>query len=197
MISNRKIITLLGALCIIMSCETSPYKRIGFGAFDIEVPSDWKKYKIRGIDSYVGGIITSSKDTLIFDLGFYSPDVSKNSFPMVYDSVRLAELTKKERGLLSNTKHLIVDSLTGTVNYKDYKKYKVYYDSVDCFEAKFIEPKNKGFGASGIYIDDLKVDGINKTRFSFYGNHLVDSVQREFKKALKSIRFKEYCPTDN
>ena len=196
MISNRKIIILLGALCI-MSCKTSPYKRIGFGAFDIEVPSDWKEYKIRGIDSYVGGIITSSKDTLIFDLGFYSPDVSKNSFPMVYDSVRLAELTKKERGLLPNTKHLIVDSLTGAINYKDYKKYKVYHDSVDCFEAKFIEPKNKGFGASGIYIDDLKVNGVNKTRFSFYGNHLVDSVQREFKKALKSIRFKEYCSTDN
>ena len=80
-------------------------------------------------------------------------------------------------------------------NAKDYLKYEFEFDSIDCFQAKFIRPRNKGFGASGIFIDSLKggEQNYNKTRLSFYGNSLSDSIQMEFFKALKSIKFTTYC----
>uniref|UniRef100_UPI00260D0044 hypothetical protein n=1 Tax=uncultured Aquimarina sp. TaxID=575652 RepID=UPI00260D0044 len=85
--------------------------------------------------------------------------------------------------------------LTTKYDAKDYLKYEFEIDSIDCFEAKFIKPKNKGFGVSGIYIDSLKSAGqnSNKTKLSFYGNNLSDSTQTEFFKALKSIRLTKYC----
>lgn len=182
-------------LLLFLSCQKSNYKTVDFDVFEITVPSSWKKHEINGIDSYVGGLISDEKDTLIFDLGWYSPDVSDNTFPMVFDPNRLAELTEKERGLLPNTNHLIVDSLSAEIEYSKYPKYQVEYDSVDCFKVKLITPRNKGFGATGIYIDSIAGGdtSYNRVKFGFYGNHLTDSTQTEFIKALRSIKFKKYC----
>lgn len=51
----------------------SAYNKIDFGGFEIIVPEDWNEYKIKGIDSYVGGV-TNGKDSLTFDFGWYSYD---------------------------------------------------------------------------------------------------------------------------
>src|SRR5579864_3239646 len=45
------------------------------GGFQIQTPIDWTFYKLQGIDSYVGEIITGEKDTLYFDMGRYSPSL--------------------------------------------------------------------------------------------------------------------------
>lgn len=183
-------------ILLIFSCNTSDYKTIDFKSFEITVPRDWKKCKIEGIDSYVGGLITDTNDTLIFDLGLYAPDVSENDFPLVFDAAGLAELTEKERILLPQTKHLIVDSFTENINFKEYLKYTTEYDSIACFSAKFITPKNKGFGATGIYIDSLSGSdsAYNKLKFGFYGKYLADSTQVDFIKALKTLHFENNCP---
>ena len=130
-----------------------------------------------------------------FDFGMYSSDLSNEDFPLVYDSLTLAELTKKEKRLLRKTKHIIVDSITGDIDFQEYLQYQFEYDSIDCFQAKIITPRNKGFGGSGIYIDSLKgtKDNFNKIRFGFYGWYLNDKVQSEFTKALKTLKFKDYC----
>ncbi len=180
---------------LIFSCSISDYKTIDFDSFEITVPRDWKKCDVEGIDSYVGGLITNTNDTLIFDLGLYSPDVSRNDFPLVFDAAGLAELTTKERALLPQTKHLIVDSFTEDINFNEYLKYTSEYDSIACFRVKFITPKNKGFGATGIYIDSLSGSSTeyNKMKFGFYGKYLSDSTQLNFIKALKTLRFEKYC----
>ena len=191
----RKLITIL-ILPLTLACQKSEYKTVDFDAFEITVPSNWKKHKIKGIDSYVSGLITDKNDTLIFDLGWYSTDLTKNTEILVYDEKEYSQLTDRQKERLKGTKHLIVKDYE-TIKYdaRYYLKYKYVIDSIDCFKVKFIKPTNKGFGASGIYIDSLKGDGANsnKTRLSFYGNNLSDSTQIEFFKVLKSIKMTMYC----
>lgn len=45
-----------------------------FRAFKVTTSLHWQPFKIQGIDSYVGGL-TNGSDTLIFDYGWYSPEV--------------------------------------------------------------------------------------------------------------------------
>ena len=182
-------------LLLILSCSERKYKTIDFGNFEITVPQNWNKYERKGIDSYVGGIITEKNDTLNFDFGRYSPDLLKNDFPMVYDSIGLAELTEKELKLLPETKHLIVKNFTGNIDFKKYMQYEFELDSIDCFEAKIIRPKNKGFGGTGIYIDSITGNKKNydKVGISFYGWYLTEKTQNEFIKALKTLKFEKYC----
>ena len=57
----------------ILSCNTKVERVADFGAFQITLPKGWNKYKLKGIDSYVGGI-TNGIDSLSFDYGWYSYD---------------------------------------------------------------------------------------------------------------------------
>ena len=112
----------------IISCSSKEHKKIDFGKFSMTVPSDWNKYDRKGIDSYVGGIITNNKDTLNFDYGQYSGDAS-NCFPMVYDKETLAELSDKELKLLPKTKHLIVEDIfESKPNLREYLKYETHFE---------------------------------------------------------------------
>jgi len=182
-------------ILVVCSCAKRNYKTIDYGQFKITVPEKWNKFESEGIDSYVGGIITDTNDTLSFDFGRYSADLSRSDFPMVYDSIGLAELTKIERKLLPETKHLIVDSITGDIDFKEYLQYQFKFDSINCFKAKIITPKNKGYGGTGIYIDSLtgSQNDFDKIKFGFYGWYLTDKTQAEFIKALKTLRFEKYC----
>jgi len=186
----RKTLTII-ILLLIFSCAQRKYKTIDFGQFEVTVPENWNRYNRKGIDSYVGGIITNTNDSLNFDLGRYSYDLSQQDLPMVYDSIGLAELSKKELELLPKTKHLIVDDLfESNIDYHEYLKYQFEFDSIDCFNAKIISPTNKGYGGTGIYIDSLNGKNL---RIGFYGWYLNDKVQSEFIKALKTLKFKKYC----
>lgn len=51
---------------------------LNFGSFTIETPEHWKKIKAQGIDSYIGKIAIDSKDTLWFDLGWYSNTLTED-----------------------------------------------------------------------------------------------------------------------
>jgi len=182
-------------MLLICSCAKRTYKVIDYGRFDISVPEKWNKYERKGLDSYVGGIITDKNDTLTFNLGQYSGDVSTD-FPMVYSEETLTELSKRERDLLLKTKHLITEDWSSEdIDLSDYLKYDVEYDTIACFKVKIIRPRNKGFGASGIYIDSLtgSKQDYDKIKFNFYGQFLSDKTQAEFIKALKTLKFEKYC----
>src|ERR1700733_2575280 len=97
------------------------------GSFSIEAPNTWTKIKEQGIDSYVGRIAIDTKDTLGFDLGYYSND-----------------LTEQEP-----------DDYTGN-DYQKHTKTKVQWDSINGRYAKLVIPKKYGIGVSGIYIDSLR-----------------------------------------
>ncbi|MDQ8014004.1 MAG: hypothetical protein REI96_16240 [Flavobacterium nitrogenifigens] len=194
----KKILFIILVSILIVSCEQKKkYKTIDFGDFEITVPEQWNKLEFKGIDSYVGGIITPEKDSLIFDIGLYSGDAS-NDFPLVFDKQSYAELTKKQKVLLKKTKHLIVDSLSGDINFRKYEKYKFVFYTIDCFKAKITIPTNVGFGATGIYIDSLKGNSkdFNKIKMAFYGFDLKEKTQNQFVTALKTIKLQEYCQSE-
>lgn len=192
---KKNLFTILLSI-IIVSCQSnSEFKTIDFGDFEITVPKQWEKLKFKGIDSYVGGIITPEKDSLIFDIGRYSSDITKNDFPLVFDKNSYAELTQKQKHLLKKTKHLIVDSLSGDIDFGKYKKHIFVFYKIDCFKAKIITPTNKEFGTTGIYIDSLRGNSkdFTKTGMCFYGHDLKEKTQNQFVKALKTIKLKEFC----
>lgn len=191
----KQIIVIILVSILIISCKPkSEFKTIDFGDFEITVPEQWNKLEVKGTDSYVGGIITPEKDSLIFDIGLYSGDVS-NDFALVFDKNSYAELTKKEKELLKKTKHLIVDSLSVDIDFGKYQKYKSVFYSIDCFKAKMTIPTNVEFGATGIYIDSLKGNSkdFNKVKMAFYGFDLKEKTQNQFVTALKTIKLKGYC----
>ncbi|MBZ4034936.1 hypothetical protein K6T82_09165 [Flavobacterium sp. 17A] len=184
---------------LIASCKPkSEFKTIDFGDFEITVPQQWNELEFKGIDSYVGGIITPEKDSLIFDIGRYSPDITKNSLSLVFDKKSYADLSSKQKKLLKKTKHLIVDSLSGDIDFGKYSEYKTVFYSLDCFKAKVITPTNIEFGSTGIYIDSLSGNAkdFSKVGMSFYGRNLKEKTQNQFVKALKTIKFKGYCKQD-
>ena len=61
------------------ACNHSKQKNetLDFGDFTIVTPHEWTKIKGHGQDSYVGRIQIDSSDTLYFDLGWYSDDLSE------------------------------------------------------------------------------------------------------------------------
>ncbi len=191
----KKALFIILVSILIISCkQKKKYKTIDFGDFEITVLEQWNKLEFKGVDSYVGGIITPEKDSLIFDIGLYSGDAS-NDFPLVFDKQSYAELTKKQKELLKETKHLIVDSLCGDIDFRKYEKYKSVFYSIDCFKAKMTIPTNLEFGATGIYIDSLKGNSkdFNKVKMAFYGFNLKEKTQNQFVSALKTIKLKGYC----
>lgn len=189
-------IAIILCLTLLISCKTKTnFKTIDFGDFEITVPNQWDELEFKGIDSYVGGIITPDKDSLIFDLGRYSSDITKNDLPLVFDKNSYADLSKKEKELLKMTKHLVVDSITGDIDFKKYLKYKFIIYPIDCFNAKLITPVNKEYGSTGLYIDSLKGNSkdFNKVSMCFYGRNLKEATQIQFIDALKTIKLKEFC----
>ncbi len=61
------------------------FKIIDFNAFQIKAPGKWQKIKLQGIDSYVGGL-TDGKDTLTFDFGQYSNDLTEDADKQLYSN---------------------------------------------------------------------------------------------------------------
>ncbi|QJB42058.1 hypothetical protein HF324_31125 [Chitinophaga oryzae] len=68
-------------ICLLFACKTAgnqDWKSADFGPFKLKAPPEWKKMKLQGFDSYVGGL-TNGIDTLTFDYGWYSPEVDLDS----------------------------------------------------------------------------------------------------------------------
>ncbi len=81
MIQMRKSIILsFFLITVTFSCNDAfdESKLIDFDFFAIEVPSNWEKFTLVGYDSKVGGI-TDGMDSLIYDFGWYSYDLSNQS----------------------------------------------------------------------------------------------------------------------
>lgn len=190
----KQVVYLIVFALLIISCTSkSKLKTIDFESFEITVPENWNKFEIKGTDSYVGGIITDQKDTLIFDIGRYSGDVTKHDIPLVFDKKMYSELSQRQKELLKKAKHLIVDTISGNIDFKKYLRQKFSIQQIDCFSAKLIIPINKEFGTTGIYIDSLEGKDFNKTKMSFYGENLKAKTEKDFIIALKTIKLKQYC----
>lgn len=63
-------------------------KTMDFGGFSIQTPQSWQQIKARGTDSFVGRIAIDEKDTLDFDLGWYSNTLTESD-PAIMDRSKL------------------------------------------------------------------------------------------------------------
>ena len=76
-----RFILIMGVLAL-FSCkreEAKPWKKMDFQLFTLSAPSDWDTIKMRGVDSYIGGL-TNGDDTLIFDYGAYCGGIHDSQF---------------------------------------------------------------------------------------------------------------------
>jgi hypothetical protein len=176
---------------LIVSCvETKPKLEttmLEFSAFSIETPKSWKKLSAQGIDSYVEMIAIDSVDSVGFDIGPYSWDLSE------YDSIRWGGKLKYISNLDSSYSPHLYDSAE---IYK-VKKSTVLWDTINGYKAKMLVPVKSGIGYVGIYVDSLwttKNSIYGKsfvTKFNLYGVNLKPENERAFLKAIRTLRFKK------
>jgi hypothetical protein len=131
-----------------------------FASFTIDTPIDWKKIKVQGVDSYIGRIAIGANDTIEFDLGYYSNNLTEHE----------------------------PDDFDGD-DYSRYAKSKVSWSTINKYNAKIVTPKKFGIGISGIYIDSLWKEGYDKVKFNLFGENLTKTNQKIFFKAIKTLRF--------
>jgi hypothetical protein len=145
-----KLVTIIVFVSLLTGCHSSrmasSYRQLDFDAFTILVPSSWEKVRLRGIDSYVGGIKTGTKDTFHFDLGMYS------------------------------------NTLSG-------RNSHVTWEEIDGYPVKMVRPKKGTAGITGIYIDSLSGEGLNRNRFNLYGKNISTGNQKAFWKAVRTLQF--------
>ncbi|TCC86450.1 hypothetical protein EZ428_23575 [Pedobacter frigiditerrae] len=155
---NRIPISLL-VLILILSCNKKT-QTLDFKTFTIEVPKNWIAIKEKGIDSYIGRIAIDNRDTLSFDLGWYSNDL-KEEHPFGEDTVALEKRLKSKRSV----------------------------EIVDNKKAVIIKPKKTGIGTTGIYIDSLWTAGSGIDKFQLNGHNLKPENERIFLDAIRTVKF--------
>jgi hypothetical protein len=155
-------------------------KTMDFGAFTIETPISWRQIKAKGIDSYVGRIAIDDSDTLEFDLGWYSNDLTE------YQEVKMGD---GKTYFISSYDTAYSPTLVDSV-YKD-KVVKSYitWDTIDGRRAKILSPTKSGTGTTGIYIDSLWQAGSDVDKFNLYGTNLKPQNEKAVLAAFKTLKF--------
>ena len=175
---------LLIFVLILTACDyatsTSDKKILDFEYFTITVPKNWNKIKAKGQDSYVGRILIDGLDTLEFDLGWYSNDLSE--FKKI----------KKENGRVyygnvADTSNSL--KLLDSIEMEKAKKCISTWQKIDGHLTKFVTPLISGVGMTGIYIDSLWMAGSDHDRFNLFGTNLKPENEQAFLSAIKTLKF--------
>ena len=164
-------------------------KTIDFGAFSIETPHTWQQVKASGTDSYVGRIAIDEKDTLDFDLGWYSNTLSESD-PAIIDRSMLQHF--KQIGQAIDTSEMIIVESRKGIDPDKYRKQNVSWDTIDSRKAKIVYPRQAGNGITGVYIDSLWVRGSDVDRFNLYGNNLKPANEKKVLEVLQTLKFKKH-----
>lgn len=186
----RGTIKIFFLITLILSCgdgsKKSPQtKMLDFGKFTILTPLNWNPIKGRGIDSYVGGILIGSTDTLNFDLGFYSNTLSEREPDLLFRE----EL--KNLGPNWDTTKFIIINYRDEIDLDKYKTYNLAWDTIDQRLAKILFPIRSGKGTTGVYIDSVGINpSVGRIRFNLYGTDLNEKNEKDLLNAIRTIKFK-------
>lgn len=181
----KKLILIIGLIIGITfsSCNNEKINKIDMGMYTIEVPHNWKKINIKGIDSYIAVILTPSGDTIISDYGKYSEKFDETN------KVFSKEQILKYKTLGMDTENLFVsnypeiDQAQGTF-LNEYYMYEV----IDKYNVKFRIPKKDNKGIIGISIDSLFK---SNNRLTIYSKNLNKKEKDLFLNSLYTIKFEK------
>ena len=180
----QKLIILSIIFAGLISCSetksTSKTKTLDFGTFTIETPSGWKKIKGQGVDSYIGGIAIDESDTIEFDLGWYSNDLTE------YQEVKMDD---GKTYYISSYDTAYSPTLVDSANKDKVVKSNVTWETVDGRQAKILSPIKVGIGTTGIYIDSLWQAGPDVDKFNLYGTNLKPGNEKAVLTAFKTLKF--------
>jgi hypothetical protein len=142
----------------LFACNQAPPQQnrttLNFDDFTIETPKSWTQVKQQGVDSYVGRIAIDDKDTLDFDLGWYSNTLYEYD-PIILDSDMISSIdTSRE-----NIRDIIFVKKRKLLDPDRYRKNNVRWETIDGRKAKIVYPRQPGTGITGVYIDSLWVRG--------------------------------------
>ena len=160
-------------------------KNMDFGSFSIKAPESWTAIEKNGVDSYVGSIIIDDKDTISFDLGWYSNNLYEYD-PIIWDSSMIESI---DTSMLDNSEIIFVKSRM-KVDPDKYRKNNVLWDTIDGRRAKIVYPRISGIGTTGVYIDSLWVSGSLVDRFNLYGENLKLNNEKEVLEVLQTLKFR-------
>lgn len=160
-------------------------KTMNFGSFTIEIPHSWQQVKVNGIDSDVGSIAIDNKDTLHFDLGWYSYNLTEGEPWIVERSV----VENFQPGV--DTSEMIIVESSRYIDPDKYKKQNVSWDSIDGRTAKIVYPRRSGNGFTGVYIDTLWISKSRVVKFNLYGRNLKPENEKVFLNALRTLKFQK------
>lgn len=183
---NRLLATIL-VIGLTACNQTKPKgdrKTMDFGLFSMETPLSWAAIKEHGLDSYVGRIAIDDRDTISFDLGWYSNRLSEYD-PTIPDSSVMAHLDTA----IVDTGEVSFDKNSRKVDPDKYRKNNVLWDTIDGRKAKIVYPRTTGSGTTGVYIDSLWVAGADNDRFNLYGNNLKLDNEQKLLQALRTLKF--------
>lgn len=156
-------------------------KEMNFYSFSITTPKDWEKVKQKGIDSKVGYILTSNKDTIHYSLGKHVSKFKVDS-KVFHDSVRNDFISFKHKDVFRPefSKTPEYDNALGT-HLKEYYYYKIINGRKTLF--KIPKQPNIG-GTAGIFIDSL--NGNNK--LVVWGRDIPSKDLQDLIKSFESIK---------
>ncbi len=157
-------IILFTLILLFASCNKT--KLINFDKVFIKVPKNWNKVDLKSIDSNNGYIKIDEKDTLFYEVGYYTSSLTEER------SKRIVDISMKE----------IIDSTVDTSqiifvsNYKNdldyYYKQNAVFEKKGVYLIKYVFPRFAGNGITGIYIDSLSNTSLGNMKLTIRGNNL-------------------------
>ncbi|HEY0068042.1 MAG TPA: hypothetical protein VGB46_11785 [Flavisolibacter sp.] len=182
----QKLVLYLTILVTTIACrqggKENAAKVMDFGEFTIQTPGHWNRMILHGIDSYVGAIVIDSTDTLMFDLGWYSNDLTEYMEVIMSDG---------KTYYISNYDTAYNPTLFDSANRDKVVKSHISWDTIDGRRAKIVSPIKPGIGITGIYIDSLWESGSGNDRFNLYGKDLKPTNEKAVLEALRTLKFKK------
>ena len=153
---------------------------LDFGSFTIETPDNWTQIEEQiPYDSFVGSIAVDANDTIYFDLGLYSNNLTEY-LKMNDGNSTLFYLKENSSNHIVKGDSLTIDSLV---------KSKFIWDIIDHRKAKIVAPKISGIGTTGIYIDSLWKVEDNIDKFNLYGTDLNPVTEKLLLESIKTLKF--------
>lgn len=178
-------ITIIAMTACNQQNPTVEKKTLDFGSFSIVTPQSWTAIKKNGIDSYVGSIAIDDKDTISYDLGWYSNKLYEYD-PIILDSNMRESI---DTSMVDMDEIIFVKSRM-KVDPDNFRNNNILWDTIDGRRAKIVYPRISGIGTTGIYIDSLWGSGSSIDRFNLYGTNLKLSNEKEVLQALQTLKFR-------